>query len=166
MKLKQTIYGSSGMEGKLGFENLKCYKLALDMVVNVHEMAKHLLLEEKHVLAIQIHHSSKSVTANIAGGYVRYHYQGSPKSYSIVYRELNETLSDLINAYKLDYVEREFFNQPYDLFRQSEAALNGFMRYVRKQCPIVDNGNNHRFQDKGVEYINEFPSMKNGEDSR
>ncbi|HEX2995249.1 MAG TPA: four helix bundle protein, partial [Anaerolineales bacterium] len=67
-----------------------------------------------------------------AEGYGRYHYLDSLHYYSIARGELNETLSHLINAKVLSYIEQLEFEELYKLIRQTEQALNGFMAYVRR----------------------------------
>jgi four helix bundle protein len=76
---------------------------------------------------------TKSVTANIAEGYGRYHYLDSLRVYAIARGELNETLAHLINARSLNYISQQTFDPLYQLIRQAEQTLNGFMAYVRRQ---------------------------------
>ncbi len=133
MELQSAEYKSPSQPGKRGFEDLDCFKLALDLVVKAHEVAKMLPPEEKYDLAAQIRRSSKSITANIAEGYGRYHYLDSLRFYSIARGEINETIAHLINARVLDYIEQDYFEEVYKIARQAEATLNGFMSYVRKQ---------------------------------
>jgi four helix bundle protein len=133
LEFKRAEYVSPGKRGKSGFEDLEAYKLALDVMINAHEVARHLPPQEKYELTSQIRRSSKSVVANIAEGYGRYHYLDSLRHYSIARGELNETLSHFITAKVLGYIEPDYFEQIHALIRQTEAALNGFMTYVRKQ---------------------------------
>jgi four helix bundle protein len=119
------LYISPGAPGKRGFEDLDCYKLTLEVMVAVHAIAKALPSEEKYDLVSQIRRSSKSVTANIAEGYGRYHYLDSLRCYAIARGELNETLAHLINAHALGYVGQETFAPLYKLIRETEQALNG-----------------------------------------
>jgi N-acetylornithine carbamoyltransferase len=76
--------------------------------------------EEKYDMAVQIRRSSKSVTANLAEGYGRFHYLDSLYKYSIARGELNETLSHVINAKVLDYIEQPLFESLYALIRETE----------------------------------------------
>ncbi len=133
MELRRGSYSSPGQAGQSGFEDLDCFKLALDVIVNAHEFARTLPTDEKYDLASQIRRASKSITANIAEGYGHYHYLDSLKFYSNARGSLNETLSHFINARVLRYIEQKYFEQVYDLIRQTERALNGYMNYVRKQ---------------------------------
>lgn len=131
--LLRADYSSPGEPGKRGFEDLQCFRLALDMIVNAQELARRLPANEKYDMAQQVRRSSKSVTANIAEGYGRYHYLDSLKFYSNARGSLNETLGHFINARVLEYVDQVYFEQLYNLTRQAEKALNGFMNHVRNQ---------------------------------
>lgn len=133
MELRKASYVSPGEPGKRGFEDLDCFKLALDVIVNAHDFAKTLPTEEKFDMAPQIRRASKSISANIAEGYGRYHYLDSLKFYSIARGSLNEVLGHLINARVLGYCDEKYFEAFYSLIRQAEKTLNGFMSYVRQQ---------------------------------
>jgi four helix bundle protein len=102
-------------------------------MVVMHELAKILPLEEKYELVTQIRRSAKSVTANLAEGYGRYHYLDSLHSYSIARGELNETLAHLINAHVLGYIDPQTFDGIYRLIRETEKAINGYITFVRRQ---------------------------------
>jgi four helix bundle protein len=127
------LYQSPGEKGKRGFEDLECYQLALNAMVKIHEFSQTLPPNEKYDLSAQIRRSAKGVAGNIAEAYGRYHYLDSLHYYSIAHGELNETLSHLINARVLNYVDQPDFESLYTLIRQAEKALNGFMAYVRRQ---------------------------------
>ncbi len=133
MELRKATYSSPGAPGKRGFEDLECFNLALDVVVNAHEFARALPADEKYDLVSQIRRASKSVTANIAEGYGRFHYLDSLKFYSNARGSLDEVLAHLINAQVLGYSEPKYFESFYALIRETERTLNGFMAYVRKQ---------------------------------
>ena len=142
---RKPLYVSPGEQGKRGFEDLECYQLALEVVVSVHAITKSLPAQEKYDLIVQIRRSAKSVTANIAEGYGRYHYLDSLHKYSIARGELNETLSHVINAKVLNYIDQKTFEPLYMLIRETEQTLNGYMAYVRRQKAGV-----HEFGDKAV----------------
>ncbi|HKZ69306.1 MAG TPA: four helix bundle protein [Anaerolineales bacterium] len=152
MALLKAEYSSLGEPGKRGFEDLDCFKLALDVIVNAHEFARKLPPEEKFDMAAQIRGSAKSITANIAEGYGRYHYLDSLKFYSNARGSLNETLSQFINARVLKYIDQPSFDELYQLCRQTERTLNGYMAFVRRQHAGDDDGNNRMLRDELAEY--------------
>ncbi|MCI0476437.1 MAG: four helix bundle protein [Anaerolineales bacterium] len=152
MQLLKASYKSPEVAGKRGFEDLECFKLALDVVVNAHAFARTLPPEEKYDLAMQIRRAAKSVTANIAEGYGRYHYLDGLKFYSNARGSLNEVLGHLVNAKVLNYCEQEYFDTFYMLIRRTEKALNGFMNYVRQQKAGEDASGSRTLREESAEY--------------
>ncbi|RPH55353.1 MAG: four helix bundle protein [Chloroflexi bacterium] len=118
----------------------------------MHDFSKSLPPEEKFDLFAQIRRSSKSVTANIAEGYGRYHYLDSLRAYSIARGELNETLSHLINAKILNYLAQPAFEELYALIRKTEQMLNGYMAYVRRQRAGSQEFGEKAVREAGEEY--------------
>lgn len=124
MDERKSLYISPGEPGKRGFEDLDCYKLALEVMMNIHAFSK-TLPDEKFGLYAQIRRSTKGVTGNIGEGYGRYHYLDSLRFYSIARGELNETLARLIDAKVLNYIDQTEFESLCKLIRQTEQASNG-----------------------------------------
>jgi four helix bundle protein len=153
MELKRAVYSSPGAAGVKGFEDLECYKFALDIMVNAHEVAKIFPSEEKYDLVQQLRRSAKSVPANIAEGYGRYHYLDSLKFYSNARGSLNETLSHFIAARALNYIEQPYFEALYKLTRRTERALNGYMNYVRNQKTGQDLYGSKLLSEESVDYL-------------
>ncbi len=122
-------------------------------MVHVHELVKQFPADEKYDLVSQIRRSSKSVPANIAEGYGRYHYLDSLRSYSIARGELNETLAHLINARVLGYVDEPQFQELYRLARTVEQLLNGYMSYVRRKREGAQEYGDRSLRDDGAEYM-------------
>lgn len=152
MELLRAKYTSPGEAGKRGFEDFDCYKLALDVIVNAQTFARQLPPEEKFDMAPQVRKSAKSVTANIAEGYGRYHYLDSLKFYSNARDSLNETLGHFINASVLGYIEQTYFEAVYRLIRQTEQTLNGYMNYVRRQKTGSDLYGDRTVRDETADY--------------
>ena len=137
---KRVLYVSPGEPGKRGFEDLECYQRALEVVAAVHETVKLFPASERYDLVSQIRRSSKSITANIAEGYGRYHYLDSLHYYSVARGELNETLAHLINSKVLGFIDQGMFEKLYDLIRQAEQILNGYMSFVRRKRAGAEGG--------------------------
>ena len=116
-----------------GFEDLKAWQLARQLMIECHKMAEALPAWERYDLTSQVRRSSKSVMANIAEGYGRYHYLDSLRFYYIARGSLNETINHVITAHDLSYIDDRRYRDLYDLGRETERALNGFVAYVWKQ---------------------------------
>jgi four helix bundle protein len=152
------LYISPGELKKRGFEDLECYERALELMAQVHELVKQFPADEKYDLVFQIRRSSKSVTANIAEGYGRYHYLDSLHSYSIARGELNETLSHLITAQILGYIDVPQFQGLYRLARAVEQLLNGYMAYIRRKREGTQEYGDRSVHEDSAEY--EMPEQE------
>ncbi len=129
----------AGEEVNKGFEDLKAWQLARQLMIGCHELANHLPAFERHDLISQIRRSSKSVMANIAEGYGRYHYLDSLRFFYYARGSLTETISHLITAHDLKYTDAEQHQALYDLSREAERTLNGYINFTWKQ----QQGRNH-----------------------
>jgi four helix bundle protein len=78
-------------------------------MIECHKVANVLPTKERYDLTSQIRRSSKSVMANIAEGYGRYHYLDSLRFYYIARGSLEETISHIITAHDLAYIDNARF---------------------------------------------------------
>lgn len=115
-----------------GFEDLKAWQLARQLMIECHKVADALPAKERYDLAPQMRRSSKSAKTNIAEGYGRYHYLDSLRFYYIARGSLNETIDHIITAHDLAYIDDTRFRELYDLGRETERTLNGYIGYVRR----------------------------------
>jgi four helix bundle protein len=133
MAIRKVEYSVGNSMQKGGFEDLDCYKLSLQLMVNAHDIASKLPAHEKFDLADQMRRAAKSTPANIAEGYGRHHWLDALRFYYIARGSLNETINHLITARTLLYIEQNFFEELYQLARQCERALNGYIAYVNRR---------------------------------
>jgi four helix bundle protein len=89
--------------------------------------------EEKYDLGSQIRRASISVTANIAEGYGRFHYQEGIQFYRISRGSLYELKDHLISSYDLNYINKQLFDKGLFLIEDAKKTLNGYIRFVKKQ---------------------------------
>jgi len=138
-----------------GFEDLKAWQLARRLMIECHKMADTLPAHERYDLVQQIRRSSKSVMANIAEGYGRYHYLDSLRFHYAARGSLNETINHLISARDLEYIDGALFRELYDLGRETERTLNGYIGYLRNQTAGADAyGHKHiRDENDELEYV-------------
>ena len=116
-----------------GFEDLDCYKLALQVVREAYGLTKRLPGYEKYDLARQLRKAASSVTLNIAEGYGRYHYLDSLRFFYIARGSLSETLSGFITCRAVGYTSEADLDRQRELTHRALQALSGYIRYVRKQ---------------------------------
>lgn len=93
-------------EYKGGFEDLNVWKEARKFRSAISKIAKGFPLEEKYKLTDQMLRSSRFVTANIAEGYGRFHYQENIQFCRQARGSLMETLDHLICALDEKYVDQ------------------------------------------------------------
>ena len=120
-------------QGRSGFEDLKCWQLARQLMLECHRLAEKLPASERYDLGSQIRRSSKSGMANISEGYGRYHYLDSLRFYYFARGSINETINHIITAHDLHYIDQDRFQKLYTLGREAERTLNGYINFVRRQ---------------------------------
>src|SRR5688572_33335179 len=98
-----------------GLEKLDVWCKARDFAIRIHKEVLPLLpAEEKYVLSQQLRRSSQSIPANIAEGHGRFYFQENVRFCYIARGSLEETLSQIVHAYKVGYIT--------DLLYKSVAA--------------------------------------------
>lgn len=137
---------------KRGFEDLDCYRLALQVVREAYDLAKRLPDYEKYDLARQLRRAASSVTLNIAEGYGRYHYLDSLRFFYIARGSLSETLSGFITCQTVGYTSAADLNRRRELAHRALQALNGYIRYVRKQQQGQELFGNRLMRETVAEY--------------
>ncbi len=115
------------------FENLEAWKVARELRKKISKTVKSFPDIEKFRLTDQIIRSSRSVTANIAEGYGRFHYLENIHHCYMSRGSVMETLDHLICANDEGYIDiivlEEYRNHIYGLMK----ILNGYIAYLKKQ---------------------------------
>lgn len=91
--------------------------------------------EEKFKLSDQILRSSRSITANIAEGYGRFHFQENIQFCRQARGSLVECFDHLTVALDEGYLEKELFDKFILKYEELAKMLNGYISYLnnRKQ---------------------------------
>lgn len=114
-------------------EELEVYKLARIFRKEIAGFVKLLPHEEKYRLIDQILRSSRSITANIAEGYGRFHYQENIQFCRQARGSLIETYDHLTCALDEGYITTEvfyFYKEKYSILLK---LLNGYIAYLKKR---------------------------------
>lgn len=114
------------------FTELDCWKEARSLKKDISVLAKTFPAEEKYDLVSQIKRSSRSVTANIAEGHGRYHYQENIQFCRQARGSLTETLDHLITAFDEEYITKEVLDQFQRKLEKCLKILNGFIGYLQR----------------------------------
>lgn len=115
------------------FEELTVWKLARRWRQRVYEVSEGWPKREVYGLTAQVRGAAVSVTANIAEGYGRYHYQENIQHCRIARGSVNEVLDHVYAALDAGYISQEVFAELYAQGREVERVLNGYINYLRRQ---------------------------------
>jgi four helix bundle protein len=119
------------------FEDLECWKAARLLRQEVSSFLKELPLDEKYDLKSQLRRSSRSISANIAEGYGRFHFQENIQYCRQARGSLTETLDHLIVALDEGYLTEARFTDFRTQLMSCHRLLNGYIAYLQRQ----KNGN-------------------------
>lgn len=115
------------------FEDLECWKAGRELRLFV---AKQILpalpKEERYRLGDQTIRAARSITANIAEGYGRFHYLDNSKFCSIARGSCHETLDHLITARDEGLISEHLLIAGRAKFEHAKSVLNGYMAYLKK----------------------------------
>jgi four helix bundle protein len=114
------------------FKDLEAWKKARELRKEISALSKTFPIEEKYKLSDQIVRAARSVTANVAEGYGRFHYQENIQFCRIARGSLTEVQDHLTVALDEGYIDLQTENK-YDL--QAEECIriiNGYINYLIK----------------------------------
>ncbi len=137
------------------FEDLNCWKISTELRRTCSKIVKGFPQNEKYKLVDQIVRASRSVTANIAEGFGRYHYQEYIQFCRQSRGSLYELMDHFIVARDEGYISEDEFNQIREQISNALAVLNGFINYLLKA-----NVNKNLASDAEVQY-GDIPGYEN-----
>lgn len=111
---------------------LESWKSARQLRIAIFDLVKSFPADEKFRLKDQIIRSSRSIPANIAEGYGRFHYQENIQFCRIARGSLYETLEHLMCAKDEGYITAEQFQDLNDQILECLKILNGYVQYLKK----------------------------------
>jgi len=109
------------------------WQLARELREKVYQIALNLPSDEKYNLSIQLKRAAVSVTANIAEGYGRYHYQENIQFCRQSRGSLYEIQDHLITCKDQNYISQSTLEELHELCTNTIRTLNGYIRYLQKQ---------------------------------
>ena len=89
--------------------------------------------EEKFLLTAQIKGSARSISANIAEGYGRYHYQEAIQFCRIARGSLLETFDHMTSALDENYITDVLFQELKLKQENLLKMLNGYIAYLKRR---------------------------------
>lgn len=119
---------------KSNFEDLQCWQAGRELRRFVYaSIVKILPKEERYLLGSQILRAARSVTANIAEGYGRYHYLDEAKFLSIARGSAHETLDHLITGNDDGFLSDGLVQSGRELVDEAIRLINGYRAYVLRK---------------------------------
>ncbi len=115
------------------FEELELYRECRKFRKDVSILVKSFPKDEKYRLTDQLLRCSRSITANIAEGHGRYHYQENIQFCRQARGSLCESLDHLICALDEKYIDDTQLNDFRKTYDQCLKLLNGYIFYLNKR---------------------------------
>ncbi len=118
------------------FYDLDVWKKGHELVLEIYKITKDFPKEEKFGIIDQLRRAASSITANIAEGFERYHFNDKIKFYYQARGSVAEVQNFLLLSRDLGYITTEKceeLNKQADTIRQ---LINGLIRSVGNQKQI------------------------------
>jgi four helix bundle protein len=133
------------------FTDLEVWHKSRDLRMDISNTVKNFPADEKYRLVDQLMRASRSVTANIAEGYGRFHYQENIQFCRQARGSLYEIKDHLICAYDEGCIRKNILKKFNSDITSCIKLVNGFISYLKKakqnkvnEAEIVyDASNNH-----------------------
>ena len=138
-----------------GLEKLDVWCKARDFAIRIHKEVLPLLpSDEKYALSQQLRRSSQSIPANIAEGHGRFYFQDNVRFCYIARGSLEETLSHIVYAYKVDYFSEVIYKSFAVDGESLNRLINGYIGFLKKSKQgASEPGANYAVRDLPVSYI-------------
>jgi len=114
------------------FKELEVWKECRIFRNEVSKLTRSFPSDEKYRLTDQLLRSSRSISANIAEGFGRFHHQENIQFCRIARGSLYETLDHLICAKDEKYVSEKLYEKYKIQFDLCLKLLNGYIAYLKK----------------------------------
>ena len=114
-------------------DTLEVYILAKEYRKQVVQTTHCFPKDEKFLLTAQIRDSARSITANIAEGYGRFHYQEAIQFCRMARGSLLETYDHLSSALDDGYIQESLFKELKQKQEFLLQKLNGYIAYLKRR---------------------------------
>jgi len=121
------------------FMGLKCWQVSRELRKSIRNLTKTFPKDEMYRLTDQIIRSSRSITANIAEGYGRYHYLENIKFCTYSRGSLDETKDHLTVALDENFITEKQFELYENKITEIKQLINGYIRFLRTQKLVESN---------------------------
>ncbi|MFZ6051074.1 four helix bundle protein [Halocola ammonii] len=122
-----------------GFRELEAWKKARLLRREISELSRTFPDSEKFRLSSQLLRASRGITACIAEGYGRFHFQENIQFCRTARGSLMECLDHLTCALDEGYIDDEKFRQFEGLHNEVLKILNGYISYLKRRKRVLLN---------------------------
>ena len=116
-----------------GFEDLEIWKKGRVLRNEVSALCKTFPSEERYKLIDQMIRASRSITANIAEGSGRFHYQEYIQYCRTARGSATEMLDHFTVALDEGYIDKVVFDKLWNDYKTLQKMINGYISYLRKR---------------------------------
>jgi four helix bundle protein len=114
------------------FEDLDVWKVCRDLRIQIATIVRTFSKEEQFRLRDQLIRASRSVTANLAEGYGRFHYAVNIQFARQARGSLYEIIDHLTVAQEEKFISDETFTLLRESVLRAVLVVNGFIRYLSR----------------------------------
>tara|TARA_R110001592_G_scaffold96041_1_gene276135 strand:- start:5033 stop:5410 length:378 start_codon:yes stop_codon:yes gene_type:complete len=114
------------------FKDLEAWKKGRVLRGDISALTKTFPVEEKFKLVDQMIRASRSVTANLAEGYGRFHYQENIQFCRVSRGSLTEIQDHITVAYDEGYINKELAKKYDEQVEECIRIINGYINYLIK----------------------------------
>ncbi|MBI1982384.1 MAG: four helix bundle protein [Candidatus Levybacteria bacterium] len=129
---------------KPGFENLRIWHKAYELMLEIHAICKTLPKDERFRLRDQAERSSSSVVDNLAEAQATYYYNDKIKAAYTARRETGETQSHLRKMEGFKYISPSRANLLILRYEELIRGINAFVNYIARKRELNKNNKNLR----------------------
>jgi len=122
------------MEEKIrNFYDLNAWKKAHGFALEIYKVTRKFPKEELYGVISQLRRAASSVSANIAEGFSRFHYNDKIRFYHNSRGSISETQNFLFLARDLSYLTEKEFKCLFPLSEEVSKLTNGLIRSIERQ---------------------------------
>lgn len=115
------------------FYDLEAWKKTHQLVMNIYNITNDFPKEEQFGLISQLRRAASSITANIAEGFERYHFNDKIRFYYQARGSVGEVQNFLILSKDLGVVSNENYFELEEKVNETRRLINGLIKSIEKQ---------------------------------
>jgi len=115
------------------FYDLDAWKKTHKFALDIYRITKGFPKEELYGITSQLRRAASSITANIAEGFSRYHYNDKIRFYHNARGSVSETQNFILLAKDLSLLIEKDFKYLFSLSEEVSKLINGLIRSIENQ---------------------------------